>query len=1074
MSGFQAGHEPVIEDLYPLTPLQQGMLFHTLKSPLNGPYLEQFVFDLGGPVDVAALTRAWTTTVRRHPALRTSFMWEGLDEPHQAVLTIGTVPLTEHDHRLLDDVDHSRLLEEFLAADRTAGIPLHRAPLMRLTLFHRPAGAVLVWTLHHLILDGWSFPTVIRETAAAYRADVAGQPLSLAPAPPFRDFIGWLARRDTRQDAVYWRAYLNGPSAASTVSVGPPAEGERRGRAADGRAVHDLGSELSLAVSTLAANARVTLGTVFQAAWAALLARHNGTRDVVYGLTMAGRPADMPGVGDIVGPFINTVPRRADLQPGEPIVDWLRRVQTDRLDVEQHQHTSLVDIHKYAGRSAEDTLFDTILVIENYPSVSSDWALDEDVRFELRTFLEDTGYPLTVLVLPRAEGLRVQILYDRERFANDVVEALLGRFETVLRTLTTGSLVGDVDVIDAAERKRLLTMWNSTEAELDQRPVQQVVAEQFRRTPHAIALDDHGRLLTYAELDQRSARLAAALVEAGVGPGVVVAILQRRTAELLISALAVLRAGGAYLALDPDHPDPRLSYLLTDSAAALLLTDTSFNHRLGPNPTRLRVDELAEIPVATAHVVDVSPDDLCYITYTSGSTGRPKGIAMSHRAGANLISWQVRHTSVPPTARTFAYASLSFDVSFQEIFATWTVGGQLILVDEDERMDFERLVALAAASQVQRWYLPAFALEQVAATAARLGTTLPELRELIPGSEPLHVTDELRRLLAAAPGCRLENQYGPSECHVVTSHVVAEPPARMDDHPHLGWPLANTRAFILDRELRPVPMGVPGNLYLAGAGVAHGYLGRTALTADRFVPCPFPRRPGERMYDTGDRARLRPDGGIEFLGRLDNQIKIRGFRIELGEIESLLREQDEIREAVVLLREVNGERRLVGYVLGARADIEVAVVLERLRRTVPDHLVPWTLMVLESFPFTVNRKVDRAALPTPQVAPGIAAEDTADRSPAEQLMSDLWARVLGVSSVGLDDDFFRLGGHSLTAVKLTGRVRAAFDTPIGVGAVFSLRTPRRLLERVSTELGGEQAATAAAQRFIDALSSEER
>ncbi|SDT80502.1 non-ribosomal peptide synthetase [Actinoplanes derwentensis] len=1058
-----------MEDIYPLTPMQQGMLFHTAQTAVGGPYLEQFVFTVESPVDLGHLRRAWDWTLGRHPALRSTFLWQDIDEPHQVVISRPHLDMAEFDHSFLDDSDHERRIKEFLAEDRERGFDVSSAPLMRFTAVRRTGRTVLIWTLHHLIIDGWSFPLVVRDAEMAYRAFASGGEPAAPPAAPFREFIAWLRRRDTTGDAPYWSDYLRDVPGGSDLAVEPGLIFERRGEAADGRAVHDLDRQTSARITQLAAAAGVTVGTVLQAAWALVLARHNDTDSAVYGLTMAGRPSGILGVERIVGPFINTIPRRATLDPARRIHDWLRELQTDRLDAEEFAYTSLIDIAKYAKRPADRKLFESILVIENYPTVERDDSSGDELHFRLRSFIEDTDYPLTMMVLfHHAATLRLQLLYDRQRYSAEVARTVLGRYEAALRSLTSSTTVADLDVVGEAARVTVLDEWNDTGAEAGVTPVHIVFDEQAGRTPEAVAVDDHGRLVTYAELRARSDSLAGELIGTGIGPESIVALLQRRSVDLLVSVLAVLKAGGAYLALDPDHPDPRLTYLLEDSGAKLLLTDATFADRLPSALPRLRVDVAGGTAVTAVRPEQtVSAAGLCYVTYTSGTTGRPKGIAMTHGSLTNLIRWQLRNTCVPVTGRTFAYASLSFDVSFQEIFATWTCGGTLVLVNEEERTDFERLVILARTARVQRWFLPAPALEQVAATAAGLGTALPDLLEIIPGSEPLHVTGELRRLLGAAPGCRLENQYGPSECHVVTSHVMTQKPDEIPEYPHIGQPLANTRAYVLDRELNPVPVGVTGELYLAGAGVARGYLGRPGLTADRFLPCPFGDRPGARMYVTGDRARLRSDGGIEFLGRRDSQVKIRGFRVELGEVEAALREQPEVREAVVLLRTTGDDKVLVGYVVAAEHPIDTDMVLDRLRRTLPAHLVPWTLVVLDEFPLNVNRKVDRSALPMPQVAERVVESPPAESSPAESLMTRVWASVLCMSAVGLDDDFFHLGGHSLSALRLAGQLRVAFSVPVGVGAVFAQRTPRRLLNHIIGESGGSAVVNAAVTAYIE-------
>lgn len=1072
MTGSSFIDDRWIEEIYPLTPLQQGMLFHTLQSEHAGPYIEQFVFELHGHVDSAHLRSAWNEVVRRHPALRTAFVWEGLDEPVQVVISLAPALLQEFDTSDDNSAEIDERIARYLSEDRVRGFDLTEAPLMRVALFRNATASVLIWTIHHLVLDGWSFPVVLREVVTSYRALLAGSVPDLPQATPFRTFVEWLGSRNKPEAERYWRHRLHEFSTHAALKLYPGLPADRRGAARNGVARHDFSFGLSESIRASAAAASVTLGTWFQAAWALTLARHTGDSAVSFGLTVAGRPPELPGVDGIVGPFINTVPQCLRINFDQHLRPWLRELQKDHLEREPFQHVGLVQIQGWTKVPAGESLFETILVFENYPNERPVFNLDSGTTIELREVLEDTGYPLTLLILPK-ESIRIQLLYDTTDFTDEAIEALMGRLESLLQSMVDGldSSLESLSSVSETERQCLTVEWNRTEWRLPLTPVHEAFAQQAIRTPNRVAVESHTESCTYAELNARAEDLAALIAGRGRGPEVVVALMQHRSIQLLVSMLAVLKAGAAYVMLDPGHPNARLDFLLENSRATLVITESSLLGRFRETLPTLVLD--AEVPFTTqpSPPARVTPSSLCYITYTSGSTGRPKGIEMTHGAVANLIYWQLQSTSVPGEAKTFGYASLSFDVSFQEIFATWCAGGTLVLVDEHDRADFERLCHVAADRGVQRWFLPAVALQQVAAAAGRIDVRLPSLREIVSGSEPLHMTRDLRSLLAHNPFCRLENQYGPSECHVVTSHVISEEPDRIPEAPPIGRPIANIRVFILDDHLRLAPVGVAGLIYLAGAGVARGYVGLPGTTGARFLPCPFPNHPGERMYDTGDRARYLADGSIELLGRLDNQVKLRGYRIELGEVEAVLRNQAGVRNAVVLLREVADEQRLVGYVRLSEAseshDVQITSIMDSLREVLPEYMLPWALVPVDAFPLTVNHKIDRDALPTPSSPVPQAAEGRSPSTrPAARFIETIWSEVLGVPSVDPDSDFFRLGGHSLAAVRVIGRVRMVFALAIGVGEIFSLRTPRRLLDRIDAELGSPEVADALAEKHL--------
>ncbi len=1073
----RAEEQADIEDICQLTPLQSGMLFHSLKAERPGPYLEQFVFacapapapaDCSVPTapDARALGAAWQAVLDRHPVLRTGFVWEEVDEPLQITLSRCHVPVDEADFTGTPPEQVTSRIENYLRADRARGLDLTRPPLMRIALLHTDEAAYLVWTVHHLVLDGWSMPRILDEVGRAYR----GGPKALAdlpPARPFHDYVTWLQRQDASAARRFWRGHLGPVEPPARLVLRPGRPAERRGRAAGGTALYDLPADLGAAARAAARSAQVSLSTWFQAAWAVTLS-HTGPDPQLFGVTVAARPMDLPGVEEIVGPCVNTVPQRVDAIGPEPVRDWLADIQRRQNAALPHQHLGLADIQRLCGTGGAQPLFESIVAFENYPHQGTLLDLGPEVSVTLWKYVEDTTYPLTLVVLPGESTVQLQLFYDTERFEPAAVETVLGRLEAAVRAMADG-LDRPVSAIRAAAAERSLSHGLHTDrTEPDgtapaRLPLHRIVERQAARTPRATAVDDHGTPCTYAELDERADRLAAALVAHGVGPDTVVALLLKRTTKALVSILAVLKAGGAYLALDPGHPDDRLRFLLTDSGAAVLLTEEATDGRVpGAEPPRLRVDR--PFPAAEPPCPAVESGHLCYVTYTSGSTGRPKAVAMPHGPVANMLDWELAHGTVRRPARTFAQVSFTFDVSAQEIFTTWGSGGTLVLADEDDRIDFERLVELARDRGVERWYLSPTALGQVAEAAARLGVGLPALREVMVAGEPLEIGEPVRRLFATSQeGVRLENQYGSSEVQVVSSHRMSGDAADEGDFPRrppVGAAIDDVSLYVLDADGEPVPYGVAGAVFVGGAAVPRGYVGHPRATAERLVPDPFSPVPGSRMYHTGDQGVLHPDGTLECLGRTDDQVKIRGYRIEPGEVRTALRAQPGVRDATVMVKEVDGDRRLLGYVVtdlpeGDRASHEQQL-LTALRRVLPPAFVPWRIVDIDRVPLTLSGKVDRGALPDPEpIAPTAADRGT---RPALALMTRLWQTVLATGPVAPDADFLALGGDSLLAIRLTSQVRSAFGVRLGVGRLFEAPTPRQLLATVDAQLGGDEAA----------------
>jgi amino acid adenylation domain-containing protein/non-ribosomal peptide synthase protein (TIGR01720 family) len=1059
--GAAAGSRVV--DSYPLAPLQEGILFHALLDDDPGTYVEQLCLTLAGPLAPEQLRDAFRRVVDRHPALRTTFAWQGREHPLQIVHAQVDLPWQEEDWRHHDPAAQERLLAERLAADRQRGLRLDRAPLLRWLLLRLDDERhALVWTHHHLLLDGWSLANCVREALELYSAGSAGEAtargtaLELPEAPPFGDFVRSLAARDAAPLERFWRRRLAGltaPTPLPGVSAAGAAFDSATGRARGPRVLRlreqELPSAAVAAVTAAARRLRLTTSTLLQGAWSLLLSRYAGEREVVYGTTVSGRPADVAGVEAMVGLLIQTLPMRVSTSGDQRVLPWLQGLQEQLLEADRHA-AGLAQIQRWSELPAGTALFQTLLVYESYPVAPELRAAAGDSSRRLRIAevrgSYDSSYPLTLVASPERETLRLRLSHDVERISDALAGRMLANLAHLVLALAEAAAepsrhLRDLPFPEPAERRRLLAGWNApVPAPAEVRTLDRAFFAQVERTPAAEALVCGERRLTYAELGALARRLASALRRAGAGPETRVAVCLERSPEMVAAILGTLAAGGAYVPLDPDYPPARLDFLLADSGASILVSRSSLpaaarwpqpppERAAGapdrPRPAFLDLDRLpAEDGMSDAGApgaeVAGDPDRLAYLIYTSGSTGLPKGVAIAHRGAVALLDWAAATFTRDELAGTLAATSVCFDLSVFELFAPLTCGGRVILARD--ALELPRLPAAAEVTLVNTVpsamaaLLEQDALPRSVRTVCLAGEALP--RTL---ARRLHERGHVRRVL---------NLYGPSEDTVYSTAAELDP--AMEGPVPIGRPLPGTRAHVLDREEALAPEGATGELWLGGVGLARGYQDRPRQTAERFRPDPFGALPGARLYRTGDLVRLRADGALDFLGRLDRQVKVRGHRIELGEIEAALREHPAVGECVVteLRRGEDGaglpaELRLVAYVVPPRS--AAAPAAEELRRhlgsKLPPALLPSAFVTLASLPLTPNGKVDLRALPDPGAArPALAEGFAPPLGAAEVRLASLWAEVLGVERVGRHDDFLALGGDSLLATRLVGRL----------------------------------------------------
>jgi amino acid adenylation domain-containing protein len=1074
-----------VEDVYLLSPAQEGMLLYLLVSGAGSQvYFDQFVCTLRGPCDGAAWRRAWERVVARHGALRTFFLWEKRDRPLQVVRRQVAVPWTEEDWRQVPAAERRERLAAFLAADRRRGFDLGAAPLVRFALLRLgEAEFRFVWSFHHLVIDGWSLALVLNEALALYAALRRGAEPELPAPPPFRDFIAWLERQDAARAEAFWRRQLAGFRSPTPL----PGDGAPdAGGGLDGRLAADesrlLPPGLTASLGDLARRHGLTLNTVLQGAWGLLLGRAGGRRDVVFGAVGAGRPAELPGVETMVGLFINALPVRLALDGRQRLLPWLAELQQRQVEQRAFEHCLLEQVRSWSELPPRTPLFDSLLVYENYPvEPLTDGAA---VGFELTDvrLSEATNYPLTLYASLHDGTLLLRASYHHRRFGAAAAQGLLGRLEALLADLAADPQrrLGELSLLTAEERRQAVAAGRGSRRERPPGLLHAAVAAAARRRPEAAAVAAGTEVLTYGGLAGRTATLARRLRRLGVGPERIVGLAAERSAEMVVGMLAVVEAGGAYLPLDPAYPPERLAFLLADSGASILLTQSRLAPGLPAGDRQVVLldggDAGGERGGAEAGVGGAdggaTPENLAYVIYTSGSTGRPKGVGVPHAAIAHYCRDCLEAYALGGADRVLQFASMSFDASAEEIYPCLAAGAVLVLRDEGmlaspaafaARLGELAITVLDLPTAYWHDLVAALAPEPGEAPAAGLPATL---RLVILGGEEARADRLVAWWRLAPPALRLLNTYGPTESTVVATRCdlapapaapAAPPPARVA----IGRPLANACAHLLDGAGEPVPEGFDGELFLGGPGVARGYLGRPALTARAFLPDPFGDEPGGRLYRSGDLARRLPSGELVFRGRADGQVKVRGFRIEVGEVEAALRRLPGVREAVVTAREdLPGGRRLVAYWVpagdGGRRPPDVSALRAALGDSLPAHMLPAAFVELAALPLGPSGKVDRRALPAPGPArPQLASDYRAPRTPVEEVLAGIWGELLGIEGVGVDDDFFELGGHSLLVARLAARARQSLGVELPVVAVFERPTIAGLAALVE---GAETAA----------------
>jgi amino acid adenylation domain-containing protein len=1044
-----------VEATYPLSSIQQGMLFHHRYEPHSGVDIEQVVCRLQENLEVERFVQAWQQLVDRHPILRTRFSWNAQNEPIQQVLATDEITFQYHDWQSLTAVQQVQQFGAFLRHDRQSGFDFSGS-LMRFTLFQAaPNVYQFVWTFHHILLDGRSITQILQEVFALY--DNPAHPLPARRS--YQDYIEKLQQQDWSHSKSYWQDLLKGFT-TPTPLLNAPSLHQTQTRSGHGTARLSCPISLTAQLKSFTEQHNITPNTLVQAAWALLLHRYSNETSIVFGATRACRRSLISDGDSIIGLMMNTLPVRVDIDDETTVLPWLQALRSQHLAVRPHENTPLSLVQDWSDVPRGTGLFESIVVFEHQ---NFNDRLKQGTH---RTFklIEQPSFPL-VLIASLGTTLELQISYDREKFTPETIKRMLDHLQVLLDGMIANpqQSLSDLPLITASERHQLLFDWNATTADYQtQQCVHQLFEAQVEKAPNAIAAVFQQQSLTYAELNQQANQIAHHLRSLGVGAGQFVAVFLDRRLEMIPALLGILKAGAAYIPLETSFPPARVEWILGSLAVSVVITQV--HHIAMFEPLHLRnlkqlvcldatYPVFSEIEISTQAEIQqcsienlplhCTSEDTAYVIFTSGSTGTPKGVVVKHKPVINLIEWVNRTFNVNHHDRVLFITSLCFDLSVYDIFGLLAAGGSIQIASSDDVRDPQVLINLLKTEPITFWDSAPPALQQLSSLFPSLHDCPSSLRLVFMSGDWIPVTLPTA-LQATFPGVEVVSLGGATEATVWSNYYRID---RVEPHwksiPY-GKPIQNAQYYVLDAKFNPCPIGVTGELYIAGDCLAVGYTD-PVKTEERFLPNPFV--PGTKIYRTGDLARFFEDGNIEFLGRIDHQVKVRGYRIELGEIEGVLSQHQLITDAIVMAREDQpGDKRLVAYVV-AQSKLDANGVRQHLREKLPEYMVPSAIVFLDAIPLTQNGKVDRRALPMPE-AVRVERSDVIEltESPLERQLMFMWEKALDIQPIATTDNFFDLGGNSLTAVKLINQMEKAFGRQFSVASLFQAPTIEQFAE----------------------------
>ena len=1055
-----------IEDMYSLSPVQQSMIFHHVYSPDSSVTIEQTAFTINSELDINAFEKVWQTIVNKHSSLRASFYWDDMDEPIQIIHKDVKVPFEVIDWQMVDKVELEHKLEEFLEEDRKIGYDLGTAPLMRIYVIKLDANKYyVIWSHHHLQLDGWCLNILLKEIGSFYEAYSSGKKVEITNGPEFKEYLRWLKNQDVSKSEQFWREQLKGFKSPVLLSKELECQinDEHKESKSYGNVMYYMDMAKHEKVLNAAKNYKITLNTIVQGAWAILLSRYTGQRDIVFGTTSSGRPVEIPGVDSMVGCFMNTIPMRIFVDDNDKVDAWLKKIQLTHVNIRQFDYTPLALIRNCSEVPRDSALYDlyeSIVIFENYPF---DLALKEGLGNLKGGYVkveEQMDYPITLYCNLQPE-LSFNLLYDKKYFSEDMVQQILNHLINIINEIICkqDSIVEDIKVLNNKEIQYLLHDINDTDMDYPKNLCYHDMFENYVKiNPNHLAIIQGNKQITYRELDLYVNKLANRLVRMGVGPDVLVGVCIERSIEMIIGMLAVVKAGGAFIAIDSEYPKERINMMLEEAQAFLLITQSNLlEEKSTSNEKIIYIDrEWSEIEKENDSKpnVNVTPDNLVYVIFTSGSSGKPKGVLMNHEAVVSHTVDMQRCYELETHDRVLQFSSISFDISLEQVFSTLGNGSTLVLRDKEVWTPREfahkcKEVGLTVTN------FPTAYWHQVVQEWANDIEIIPheKLRLVIVGGEQL--LPERVALWEKYPmnKIKLLNAYGPAETAMTsTLYDISQLRGKNRKYTPVGKPLANRRIYVLDEKMNLVPIGAKGELYIGGVPIARGYLNRPELTKEKFIKDPYYNGTGDRLYKTGDVGRILLDGNIEVVGRKDDQIKIRSHRIEIGEIETVISEIKQINNLSVVAKGNAGEHYLVVYyTVKDNFTLTQEQIKYYLSKRMPNYMIPSYFIELEEMPLTPNGKIDKKALPDFNNV--LVVENfEAPRDKIETKLADIWQNILGINNISINSNFFELGGHSLRAIMLISKIRQELKVEVPLVKIFELSTIKELGEYIKNAI----------------------
>jgi fengycin family lipopeptide synthetase D len=1032
-----------VKDIYSLTPMQEGILYHSLLNKESHAYFEQVILNIEGKLDLKYLEESFNTLIQRYEILRTIFVYKKVKKPFQVVLKAQRAAIYFKNIVELPEAEKKAFIEEFKINDAQSGFDLTKDVLIRLSVIKTgETSSRLIWSFHHIIMDGWCIGIVLKDFLAIYESLKENSPLVLGKVYPYSDYIKWLKSRSSEEASLYWENYLRGyveqtspPKNSSTIKF---EKYEQQ------RVNFRISKSTLKSVAKIAIKNNVTLNVFIQTLWGIILQKYNKTDDVVFGAVVSGRPHDIPGIESMLGLFINTIPIRIKSDGNKSFTELLKEAQQSLIQGKRYSYYPLAEVQSKSN--LKHNLIDHIMVFENYP-IEEEVELNNDSKLGFRVkdieVFAQTNYDFNILVIPGKE-VDINFKYNALTYSRSIVENIKEHFKAALNDVIDNPniRVKNIKIVTEEERKTILDDFNNTQADYPQdKTIHQLFEEQVEKTPDHICAVFEDRQLTFKELNEKSNQVARILRNKGVEPDSIVALMLENSLEMIIGVLGILKAGGAYLPINPEYPQERIRFSLQDSQVKILLTHSRITWRCDFGPEIIQLDNPENYVGEKYNLKTISrPRNLAYIIYTSGTTGQPKGVQIENCNLVNYITWFSRKIGINLNDKTVLLSSYAFDLGYTGFFPALTSGCELHLVSKETYMDPEQLLDYLQSKRITFIKATPTLFNMIAHTPSlEKRKTGLSLRFVVLGGEPI-IPDDIEIFKRIYPQTRFINHYGPTETTVgcIAHEIGFDMFAHFEELPVIGSPIQNVRAYILDKDLEITPVGAAGEIYIGGAGLARGYLNQSELTMEKFITNPYIT--GERIYRTGDRGRWLPDGSIEFLGRIDHQVKIRGFRIELGEIENRLLRHSLINETVVLAKENSqGSKYLCAYIV-AEEQLATAGLREYLSKNLPDYMIPSSFIQLEKMPLTPNGKIDRKAFPEPDSTLKTGVEYVGPANKVEEKLILLWRDILGVEGFGTKNNFFELGGHSLKAIILVSRIHKDFNVEFPLREIFKRPT----------------------------------